>query len=301
MNRVWQVSIEAPKDDALLVADSIEDLVDSVSAFEVEGNLTWIVTAFAMHCPDHTAILDAVAHAARASGIKAPEVDISLLPTIDWLAQNRQSFPAMRYGQFLVHGSLSERTVSPNLLRIEVDAGRAFGSGTHGSTEGCLRALERLSRSCVPRRVLDLGCGSGILSIAAVRLWPWVSVLAVDIDVHAVKTTRENARRNRVARQLTIRCIAGYPRADRRFRRKCDLVVANILAVPLIDMASDAVQWVRPGGYVVLSGLLVHQERAVERAYRRHGFVVEHRRHIQGWSTLTMNRKVKLLAHDVCQ
>jgi ribosomal protein L11 methyltransferase len=277
-----------PVAHAFAFSEALEPLVDSCSIFEIEGSDYWAVAGITQHFPDHASLVKAIKQTARDAEIDPPDVEILQLPNIDWLAQNRDSFPSLRYGRFLIHGS-HERPARPtHALTIEVDAGRAFGSGTHGSTEGCLRSLDRLSRSIRPKRMLDLGCGSGILAMAAARLWRRVSVLAVDIDIHAVRTTAENTKRNHVARQIHAARADGYPRRRHGIGGNCDLVTANILAAPLISMATDAKHWLRPGGRIILSGLLRHQERAVQAAYGSRGFILLRRVRIQGWSTLSL-------------
>jgi len=290
MTQPWQISMEVPAAHAFDFGEALEPLVDSCSTFEIEGSNEWAVTGISQHFPDHASLIRAVKDAARAADIEAPDVEIQQLPDVDWLARNRDSFPSLHYGRFLIHGSHERPRRPTHALTIEVDAGRAFGSGTHGSTEGCLRSLERISRSARPRRMLDLGCGSGILAMAAARLWRRLAILAVDIDIHAVTTTRENIRRNRVARQIQAARADGYPRGNNGFAGRCELITANILAGPLITMATDARRWLRPGGVIILSGLLNHQEQAVFAAYRSRGFVMLERTRVQGWSTLILRK-----------
>jgi ribosomal protein L11 methyltransferase len=291
MTQPWQISMEVPAAHAFDFGEALESLVDSCSTFEIENSDQWAVTGICQHFPDHATLIRAIKDAARAAGIDAPDVEINQLPSIDWLARNRESFPSLHYGRFLIHGSHARPARPTHALTMEVDAGRAFGSGTHGTTEGCLRSLELLSRSTRPSRMLDLGCGSGILAMAAARLWRRASILAVDIDIHAVRTACENSKRNLVARQIRTARADGYPRRRQGMGGRCDLVTANILAPPLIAMATDAKRWLRPGGMIILSGLLNHQEREVAAAYLSRGFAMVKRVRIQGWSTLCMRRR----------
>jgi ribosomal protein L11 methyltransferase len=291
MTQPWQISLEVPAPHAFAFGEALEDVVDSCSTFEIENSANWAVTGITQHFPNHASLIRAVKQAARYAGIDAPDIEIHQLPAVDWLARNRESFPSLHYGRFVIHGSHQRPARPTHALTIEVDAGRAFGSGTHGTTEGCLRSLERMSRELRPKRMLDLGCGSGILAMAAARLWPRATILAVDIDFHAVNTTTENIKRNRVARQIRAARADGYPRRRQGIGGRCDLVTANILARPLIDMATDAKRWLRPGGRIILSGLLNHQEREVLGAYLSRGFIIVQRVRIQGWSTLVMRRR----------
>ncbi len=287
---LWRVSVAAPPALAPVFGAALEPLADSVSAFTVEGRPEPSVTALLARYPDHAAIVAAVEAAARAAGARTPDVAIEPLPEIDWLARNRESFPRLRHGRFLVHGSHNRPAARGGALAIEVDAGRAFGSGTHGSTEGCLRAMEGLSRSFRPRRVLDLGCGSGILSVAAALLWPRARVLAADIDPHAARTARGNAAVNGVARRVAAIRSDGYPGPPPAPGRRFDLVVANILAGPLVAMAPEAGRRLRPGGRLLLSGLLAGQEREVLAAYLPRGFAAARHTRVGMWSTLSLVR-----------
>ncbi len=295
MTPLWQVSIALPRLAAIVAGEALEAFAVSVSVFEdeEEENRDWSVVAFVDRYPDHALIAAVVERSARVAGAAAPDIDITRCPDIDWLARNRDSFPVRRYGRFVVHGSHDPVPCSVAGFTIQLDPGRAFGSGTHGSTRGCLAALEQLSRRIAPRHILDLGCGSGILSIAAARLWRRASILATDIDVQAVLTARENARINCVSTRLRFQRVDGYPRTPSCGNRGQRLVIANILAEPLTAMVTQSAHWLRGGGHVILSGLLDYQALGVERAYIAHGFLPCCRIRVEGWTTLVFRHPRK--------
>ncbi|KXV57567.1 50S ribosomal protein L11 methyltransferase [Acetobacter senegalensis] len=217
--------------------------------------------------------------------------DLNRVPTEaeGWLARTYESFPEQEVGQhFVVRGTHLPDTPSPTRIVLTLDAGVAFGSGEHGSTRGCLRALERIAYR-KPRRILDLGCGSGILAMAAAALLNQ-KVLAVDIEPWSVRVSAENAKRNGLSRSLICRLGNGWKTPEIRHNAPYDLVFANILARPLCLMAKDLAQNLAPGGTVILAGLLRTQIRMVLAAHRRQGLVLEHTFLEGDWATLVLRR-----------
>ena len=281
----WSIAVAAPGWAAAAFADALEPHVDSVSIFA--GDMDHTVTAIVSGLVDWAALVRAIETAARDRGTAVPRIGHERLDGIDWLGRNRSQFPKLRYGRFMIHGAHHRPVDRTGLLAIEIEAGRAFGSGTHASTEGCLRALDRLSWTVRPRSVIDVGCGSGILAVAAARLWPCARVLALDCDPAAVETARENAAINHVATRIAVRSADGLA----GIRTPADLVTANILAGPLIGLAADASRLVRDAGHIVLSGVLASQVREVVAAYRRHGFAPVRRIRIAEWCTLVLRRR----------
>jgi ribosomal protein L11 methyltransferase len=172
---------------------------------------------------------------------------------------------------------------------VALDASIAFGSGEHATTKGCLRAIADLAKRKKIRRVLDLGCGSGILSIGAARAWP-AQVLASDIDSDSADLARENVRRNGLAARIEVRASAGFANLGRT-QARYDLVLANILARPLAQLGARLAGAVAPGGTLVLSGLLAEQETWIRAVYRLHGMVFCGRIAQQGWHTLRFTRR----------
>ncbi len=206
-----------------------------------------------------------------------------------WLARTQSGFPEQRVGRrFAIRGTHLPPRAAPGRITLVLDAGVAFGSGEHGSTRGCLRALERLARRR-PRRILDLGTGSGILAMAAARLLHR-PVLAVDIEPWSVRVAAQNTALNRLGRLVRVRLGRGWASGAVRRGTPYDLVFANILARPLCAMARDLARNLAPGGRAVLGGLLETQAALVLAAHRRQGLLLEGRLAEARWATLVLRR-----------
>lgn len=205
-----------------------------------------------------------------------------------WIARTAASFPDQFVGhRFLVRGTHSQGA-APGRVVLTLDAGLAFGSGEHGSTRGCLRALELVARR-QPRRILDLGTGSGILAMAAARLLRR-PVLASDIEPWSVRVANGNAAENGVSRLVRVVLADGWRHAAIAEAAPFDLVMANILARPLCRMAGDLARHLAPNGTAILSGLLRSQIRMVLAAHRRHGLTLERVLTEGAWATLVLRR-----------
>ncbi|MFQ5957864.1 MAG: 50S ribosomal protein L11 methyltransferase [Alphaproteobacteria bacterium] len=262
---------------------------EAVSSFSTAPCGLWRIEALFAARPERAAIEARLAVMAAALGAATPEIIFEYVPETDWVAVTRASFPPIRVGRYYVHGT----HLGPGpagTIDLAVDAGPAFGSGEHETTRGCLIALDALARRVRVRRALDMGCGSGILAIAAAKTWG-ARVVAADIDARAVRTATDNARANGVARLVRAVASDGYRSAAVRSGAPYDLIVANILARPLMRMAPDLARRLAPGGVAVLSGLLARQERAVAAAHRAHGLALVSRVALGGWHTLVLARK----------
>ncbi len=224
--------------------------------------------------------------------VTGEEAALHRLPTPagGWLARTRSTFPEQRVGRrFAIRGSHLGTGAASGRITLMLDAGVAFGSGEHGSTRGCLRALERVAHRR-PRRILDLGCGSGILAMAAAKLLG-CAVLATDLDRWSVRVARENAAANGLRRRVQCRVATGWQPPARR-HAPYDLVFANILARPLCAMAGSLSANLAPGGTAILSGLLDWQARMVLAAHRRVGLVLECVVREGTWTTLILRKRV---------
>ena len=216
-----------------------------------------------------------------------PDVAIEreVIPDVDWIARSLEGLKPVRAGRFLVHGSHDRDKVAPNDISIEIDAGQAFGTGHHGTTAGCLEMIEEVVRGRKVRNALDLGTGSGVLAIALRKIRD-IPILATDIDSLAVRVARENVRRNGIVSGLRLETAAGFHSPAFRREGPFDLIIANILARPLIKMAPQLASHLAPGGSVILSGILAGQRWKVLAAYN--GVRLRHVRTIwrNGWVTI---------------
>ncbi|MCB8837906.1 50S ribosomal protein L11 methyltransferase [Aurantimonas sp. VKM B-3413] len=226
---------------------------------------------------------------AVAAGIAPERVGREDLPDKDWMADVLAALKPVRAGRFLVHGAHDRHRVAPNDLSIEIEAGQAFGTGHHGTTAGCLTMIERLWLRRQPQNALDLGTGSAVLAIGLAKL-ARIPVLATDIDPIAVRVASANVRSNGMSQMVSTSVSDGFRSRAIRERAPFDLIVANILAGPLISLARDFRRHLEPGGDVILSGILTHQRAAVLAAFRAQGMV--HRRTLtrEEWVTLHLSR-----------
>ncbi|WP_026617756.1 50S ribosomal protein L11 methyltransferase [Ensifer aridi] len=216
-------------------------------------------------------------------------IEREVLPDVDWIAKSLEGLAPVRAGGFVIHGSHDRDKVKAGEIAIEIDAGQAFGTGHHGTTAGCLEMLAAVARTRPFCNVLDLGTGSGVLAIAARKLLH-VPVLATDIDPVATRVATENARRNGVVTGLTFATAPGFHSTAFRLNGPFDLIIANILARPLMKMAPQLVANLAPGGSVILSGILAEQRWKVLAAYN--GQNLKHARTIwrNGWVTIHLIR-----------
>jgi ribosomal protein L11 methyltransferase len=230
----------------------------------------------------------AVALAEIVSGVPAT-LEREATEADGWLARTYASFPEQFIGRrFAVRGTHLTEPETPNRITLTLDAGLAFGTGEHGSTRGCLVALESAA-SRRPRRILDMGTGSGILAMAAAKLLH-VPVLATDIEPWSIRVTRENAALNGVSHLIEARLADGWRDPFVRGRGPYDLVFANILARPLCLMAKDLALNLAPGGTAILAGLLASQARWVLAAHRRQGLVLERMLPQGKWTTIVLRK-----------
>ncbi|MEX2618026.1 MAG: 50S ribosomal protein L11 methyltransferase [Alphaproteobacteria bacterium] len=285
----WKIEVFVPPRAAAFFEQAFEPFCMALVSFEVEENILWRVEGYTLAPPPSEALTAAIAIAAARAGVPEPEAVCLPLPATDWVAETQRSFQPLRAGRYFVQPSHFEGTAPAGAHVILLDAGAAFGTGEHATTKGCLLALDRLARTRRFAKPLDLGCGSGILSIAAALTWH-APVMAADIDLRSVAVARANARQNRVAGQVTSLCSNGFAARAIRQAAPYDLILANILARPLVALSYAIRRHIAPNGVCVLSGLLAHQEREVGAAYRRQGFHLVRRLPIDGWHTLVLAR-----------
>jgi ribosomal protein L11 methyltransferase len=211
------------------------------------------------------------------------------LEDIDWVTKSLEDLKPVRAGRFLVHGAHDRDRLRVGDIGIEIEAGLAFGTGHHGTTAGCLEMLTDVLRRERPRNALDLGTGSAVLAIALAKL-AGIPVLATDIDPVATKVARENVRLNGVVRLVHAVTAAGFHNPAFALNAPFDLIVANILARPLMKLAPEMARHLTPGGSLVLSGILDRQRDAVVAAYVGQRFRHARTTHREGWVTIHLKR-----------
>jgi len=265
----------------------------SLSYYEDEDD-GWIVEAIGAEVPA-LPVIRAAARKAFGDPTGFPPFSVTRMPDIDWVAHSQQGLPPVRAGSFVVHGSHDRDRVHGRRLGIQIDAGEAFGTAHHGTTLGCLIALDWLSRLKPIRNVLDVGTGTGVLAIAAAKRG--ARVLATDIEATAVRVARANVVLNDADHAVTCLQADGLDDPAIAARAPYDLVLANILAEPLMRMANDMRRLTAPGGIVVLSGILRRQGWRVTGRFNAAGFVLWRRIDRAGWTTLVMIRRRDLPAN----
>lgn len=275
--------------DLMTVCFGEEDLAIATTEVD-EKNDVWEASVY-MLADEEEAILSRL-EALFSADFADLEIQREVLPDIDWIAKSLEGLKPVRAGRFIVHGSHDRDKVRVNDLAIEIEAGQAFGTGHHGTTAGCLEVIGEVVRSRTVRNALDLGTGSGVLAIA-VRKLKRVPVLATDIDPVAVAVAAENARSNGIVEGIEFRVAPGFHSTAFGEYGPFDLIIANILARPLMKMAPQLVTHLAPGGSVILSGILASQRWKVIAAYNgvglahvrtiwRNGWVTIHLRHGRG-------------------
>jgi ribosomal protein L11 methyltransferase len=288
---LWTVSLEVPKSAGGAFDDAFAAIGEAYTCFNSGADeQSWrFEVLVAGQQPARAALERLVARAARRAGIPRPEIRIERLAARDWLADNRTRFPPVFVGRFFVYGSYFTGQVPGGHIPLVLDAGLAFGSGTHESTRGCLLALDALAKRGRARRPLDLGTGSGILALAMAKLWR-AGVAAADIDPIAAEVAAANARRNGVARWVRPQVSDGLARRALKRRAPYDLIVANILARPLERLAPALTRASTRRATIVLSGILIEQAVGVIAAYRAQGWALARRIELGLWTTLVLRR-----------
>jgi len=258
----------------------------SIAAFERPDG-RWDVTVHFADAPDKALVRQLVTNAAGEEIAKAIAFDT--VEAKDWVKASLEDLVPVPAGRFVVHGQHDRARVPPNKLGIEIEAALAFGTGHHGTTRGCLLLLDHVLKAYRPRRVLDLGTGTGVLAIAAARALH-ERVLASDIDPPSVQVARENARLNVSVNWVQAIRATGFAAPQFVQSRPFDLVLANILANPLRQLATPMARHLAPSALVILSGLLTPQVASVIAAYRARGLVPLRHLRIEGWSSLLLRK-----------
>ncbi len=288
MAPAFKATIPAPsREDAAVLVDLLTEMLDPPPvASPVEANGYWLVEAYFAEAPAVEAF--AAVEGIRPGLIPPGGPRLERLAEEDWVAKVQRGLHPVRAGRFLIYGSHDRTRVAANAFAIEVDAGQAFGTAHHGTTRGCLLALDALAKRGRIESVLDLGTGSGVLAIAAAKVMRG-EVLATDIDPVAITVAMENFARNGAAAHIDAVVADGPKHPAITARAPFGLITANILAAPLIGFAQDMPALLMPGGYAILSGLLRTQTREVTARYAAQGFTLMARYPLDEWMTLVMS------------
>ncbi|GAA5094647.1 50S ribosomal protein L11 methyltransferase [Bartonella acomydis] len=222
---------------------------------------------------------------AQVLSIDPYKVNHEILPNIDWVQKSLEGLQPVHAGPFFLHGSHNRNDIPQNVFPIEIDANQAFGTGHHGTTAGCLEMIAKVMKHENPQNALDLGTGSGILAISIAKLKP-IAILASDIDPMAIKVAQHNIALNGVEKYITAITATGFAHDEIASRAPFDLIIANILANPLIELAPEMVQILQKGGSLILSGILEDQHELVLEAYVKQGLKHIETYHRQEWVTI---------------
>ncbi|MEW2912684.1 50S ribosomal protein L11 methyltransferase [Leisingera sp. JC11] len=276
------------KAQAEALGEAMERLIPEptgIGVFEMEdGSGLWEVGGYFTEAPDQAGLaLLAAMHEAK------PFV-VSEVPETDWVAHVRRELAPVEAGRFFVYGSHDADKVPADKIPLLIEAAMAFGTGHHGTTLGCLKALDHLlDQGFSGEKVADIGCGTAVLAMAAARVWDG-AILASDIDEVAVEVAEANLKANGMEGQVTCLEAAGFDNPDLQAQAPYDLIFANILKGPLVALAPDLTANLRPGGYAILSGILNEQADDVVSVYAQNGANPERQDEIGEWTTLLLRK-----------
>jgi len=274
------------KENADALGEAMERLMPEptgVGVFEIEDDSgIWEIGGYFTEKPD----LAGLALLASLHGAK--DFVVSEVPETDWVAKVKRELAPVEAGRFFVYGSHDADKVPEGAEPLLIEAAMAFGTGHHGTTLGCLRALDHLAnQGFVGKSVADIGCGTAVLAMGAARIWP-DTVMASDIDMVAVEVAEANVIANDLFGRVICLEAKGFDHPDLKAAAPFDLIFANILKGPLIDLAPDMAANLQSGGYAILSGILVPQAQEVIEAYARSGINLVQREDIGDWTTLIL-------------
>jgi ribosomal protein L11 methyltransferase len=293
--RLWSVTFTVPQRHADAFADVLGERAAALTVLAPPRAADAKIEALFDAPPDRAALTAQLAIAAMLHGMNAPRMHIRELPSLDWLEKVAADFPPLPIARWIIFGARHKAAVTNPRRGLQIDATSAFGTGEHPTTRGCLLMLDKVLKNRLRQErrraaLLDMGCGTGILAMAWAKAAHGKAV-AVDIDPVSVDITKNNLRANGL--RFHVRAVTGHGYASRTVRQGApyDLIMANIFARPLAHMAKDLKRHLRPGGIVILSGLLNHQANTVIAAHRMQGLHLKKRLRLGEWSVLALERR----------
>lgn len=286
----WRVFFQANQMQAEHLGTALEEHALAVSWFESKDPDMWIIEAIKTHKPSVEEIQKIISPICKMLNIETPSINIEEIPDTDWLEATWRNFPPQQIGRYYVYGSHTKPLSPKDSIALEINAATAFGSGEHETTTGCLLTLDDLALEGQKfHKSLDMGCGSGILALAIAKTWA-VPVVAADNDPESVRVTLYNATLNQCSSLIEAYVSEGFKASEVKNHGPYDLIVANILADPLLQMAEELSQNLAPKGMVILSGLLSRHQKDIIDAYKKQGIQLISLRTINDWVALLLKK-----------
>jgi ribosomal protein L11 methyltransferase len=290
--RLWSASLTAKPQHIDLFADALDCDALSLSTLAKPRSKTATAEALYKEKPGGAALTARLAIAATVAKTRAPKLIIKQMPPLDWLEKVAQDFPPLPIANWVIYGTQHKDAIADPRRALEINASSAFGTGEHPTTRGCLMLLAQHLKKSAPRNMLDMGCGSGILAMAAVK-GRACRAIGIDLDPPSVTLAKENIARNGLQQKMRAALGNGYRANLVSAHGPYDLIMANIFAKPLAHMAKDLRKHLKPGGTAILAGLLTHQANMVLAAHRAEGLYLKRRLVIGEWTILALQRPSK--------
>lgn len=294
---LWLLEFDTKFSELSHFSDILDEIADSSTCFEKDASPKfesepddiWSLNFYFTEKPIEKEIENIINQIIKKHNLLPISFTITKVEDKDWVSEVQKNFPPFAAGRFFIHGSHYNATSPISLIPIEIDASRAFGTGEHETTYGCLNALSELAKKYNFETMLDVGTGSGILAIAMAKLWK-NRILASDIDSEAVKIAYSNTKLNKVSNFIDCFQSEGYKSLKIRENKPYDLIAANILAKPLIKLSKDLALNLKEGGIAILSGFLDYQARSVLSAHERCGLKLVKSTSINNWVTMILSK-----------
>ena len=291
---LWSATLTAPTEHITLFADALGEDAVSISVTAPPRQKMAELQAIFDFAPDAATLNTRLAIMAAMQNTKAPTLKIRAIPQLDWLKKVATDFPPLPVARWIVFGAHEKPKALYPRHKLLIDATSAFGTGEHPTTRGCLMMLDRILKKTKPRRMLDMGCGTGILAMGFAAATKGIAV-GIDLDAPSVVIARDNARQNGMAAHVRVALGNGYRAQLAKRHAPYDLIMANIFAKPLAHMAKDLKAHLRPGGIAILAGLLNTQANMVIAAHNAQGLALIHRLVIGEWTILALQRPIRAI------